>query len=176
MVGLSTATADDLPDDAGVAVRALFVAHHSRLVGYARLLVDDQSSAEDLVQEAFVSLHRRWPLRDKGAAVGYLRTAVAHGAADRVRRLRVARRADEPQHLPEVPSAEVQVLADEDHRAVLEGLSDLPLRQRQVLVLRYYLDLSEAQIADLLQISKGSVKAHASRALATLGARLEAAR
>lgn len=167
---------DELPDDADAAVRALFVAHHARLVGYARLLVDDVGAAEDLVQDAFVSLHRRWPLRDRGAALGYLRTAVANGAASSVRHLRVVRRVERPEHVRDAASAETEVLVREEHRELVAGLSALPVRQRQVLVLRYYLDLSEAQIAETLSISRGSVKAHASRALAALGARLEAAR
>lgn len=169
------ASTAELPDDPDAAVRALFVTHHRRLVGYARLLTDDQQTAEDLVQDAFVSLHRRWRgLRDKGAAVPYLRTAIANGAASNVRRLQVARRRDDAQHLPDAPSAEQQALARVEHSALRKGLAALPLRQRQVVVLRYYLDLPEAQIAEALQISKGSVKAHASRAMTALSLCMEA--
>ena len=71
-------------------------------------------------------------------------------------------------------SAESVAIDRADHRAVLDHLRELPWRQRQVLVLRYYLDLSEAQIADALGISAGAVKSHASRGVATLGRRLEA--
>ena len=76
------------------AVSALFVAHHRRLVGLAALLVDDRATAEDVVQEAFVNLHRRWRhLRDPGAAVAYLNKAVVNGGRDRLRQLRQGRRA-----------------------------------------------------------------------------------
>ena len=68
------------------AVSALFLAHHRRLVGLASLLVDDRESAEEVVQEAFVSLHRRWGhLRDPNAAVSYLNKAVVNGGRDRLR-------------------------------------------------------------------------------------------
>ena len=165
-----------LPRDADEAVRARFYAHHARLVGYARLLVDDLGTAEDVVQDAFVSLHRHFgSLRDPGAALPYLRAAVANGARSQIRRLRVARTRGSA-FVADVPSAESTAVLHEDHREVLAGLAALPLRQRQVLVLRYYLDLTEAEIASTLEISRGSVKAHASRALAALTTRLEAAR
>ena len=171
---LTTVTA--LPRDADDAIRALFYAHHARLVGYARLLVDDLGTAEDVVQEAFVSLHRHWgSLRDRNAALPYLRAAVANGARSQIRRLQVARTRSAA-FVADAPSAESTAVVHEDHREVLAGLAALPLRQRQVLVLRYYLDLTEAEIASTLDISRGSVKAHASRALAALTSRLEAAR
>lgn len=157
------------------AVAALFSAHHSRLVGLARLLVDDLQTAEDVVQDAFTSLYRRWPwLRDRNSALAYLQASVANGARSNLRRRRTARsvQLDQPDLMP---SAEATVVQGEDRRSLIAGLARLPLRQRQVLVLRYYLDQSEAEIAETLSISRGSVKKHASRALEALTLRLEAA-
>lgn len=157
------------------AVTSLFRAHHRRLVGLARLLVADPGSAEDVVQDAFAALYRRWRwLRDKEAAVGYLDQAVVNAARSQIRR-RLVRRATRLVPQAEVgPSAEtVAVRADEDRR-VVQALSGLPTRQREVLVLRFYLDRTEAEIAETLGISRGSVKQHASRGLAALAQHVEA--
>ena len=160
------------PGDREAALTALFLAHQRRLVGLARLLVDDQQTAEDVVQDAFVQLHRRWTwLRDKESAVSYLQVAVINGARSTLRR-RVVRRREEPSAPADAPSAEAAALGDEELRELRAFIAGLPTRQRQVLVLRYYLDLSEAEIAHRLEISKGSVKQHASRALASLSAQL----
>lgn len=167
---------NELPGDRDEAVSALFAVHHVRLVGLARLLVDDLATAEDVVQDAFTSLYRRWPwIRDHGAALDYLQASVANGARSNLRRRRTARAvaADRPVF---APSAETTAVALDDQRRLLAALATLPARQRQVLVLRYYLDQNEAQIAETLSISKGSVKQHASRALTALTARLETAR
>ena len=165
-----------LPRDRDEAITALFVTHHARLVGLARLLVDDLPTAEDVVQDAFTSLYRRWPwIRDRGAALSYLQASVANGARSSLRRRRTVRRTalDKP---PDMPSAEAAAVVHDDHRRLISALTQLPARQRQVLVLRYYLDQSEAEIAATLSISRGSVKQHASRGLAALSGRLEAAR
>lgn len=164
-----------LPLDRDEAITALFIAYHARLVGLARLLVDDLPSAEDIAQDAFVALYGRWSwMRDHGAALGYLQTAVVNGARSRLRRRRTVRN-HPPDPQREVPSAETSVMADEERRMVIDGLVNLPTRQRQVLVLRYYLDQTEAEIAHTLAISTGSVKQHASRGIAALGQRLELA-
>jgi RNA polymerase sigma-70 factor (sigma-E family) len=169
-------TAGELPRDRDAAVTALFVAYQPRLVGLARLLVDDQATAEDVVQDAFTSLYRRWPwMRSHDNAYAYLRTSVANGARSSLRRRRTAREARLEPPAPG-PSAETNVVRTEEHSILLSGLHALPRRQRQVLVLRYYLDLSEAEIAETLAISRGSVKQHASRALSALTSRLEAQR
>lgn len=174
--GLMQIATEALPHDRDGAVSALFVGHHARLVGLARLLVDDLPTAEDVVQDAFTSLYRRWPwLRDKPAALSYLEAAVANGAKSSLRRRRTVREARLER--PGVsPSAESTVVASADHQVLRLALTRLPLRQRQVIVLRYYLGWSEAEIADRLTISRGSVKQHASRAMSTLSSQLEAAR
>ena len=162
-----------LPRDADGAVTALFRAHYASLVRLAVLLVDDDGSAEDLVQDAFARLHRRWGrLRDEDAAYGYLRTCVVNGSRSRLRRLRTARRYVAP-HSPDDPSPEGHAILREEHAAVRAALRELPARQREVLVLRYWSDLSEAEIAGTLGISRGAVKSHASRGLAALTRSLE---
>jgi len=154
----------------------LFAAHHARLVGFARLLVDDLATAEDVVQDAFTSLYRRWSwLRDHDAALPYLQASVANGARSNLRRRRTVRETPiEP--APAMPSAETSAIAHDDHRRLIAALATLSLRQRQVIVLRYFLDQSEGEIADALSISRGAVKQHASRGLATLSGAIEAAR
>jgi RNA polymerase sigma-70 factor (sigma-E family) len=157
------------------AVVSLFASHHARLVGLARLLVDDLPTAEDVVQEAFTALYQRWSrLRDPQAAGSYLQSAVLNGARSSLRRRRTVLNLVREKPVP-LPSAEQIAVSHETRREILQSLHQLPGRQREVLVLRYYLDLSEAEIAATLSISRGSVKKHASRALTALSARLEAA-
>jgi RNA polymerase sigma-70 factor (sigma-E family) len=152
-------------------ISGLFVAHHRRLVGLASLLVDDRQTAEDVVQEAFAGLYRRRrQLRDPNAAVGYLNRAVVNGSRDLRRRgrrastavLRLVPRSEQ------VESAEHEAVEHQEADRLWAAVTGLPMRQRQVLVLRYYLDQSEAEIADTLEISRGSVKTHASRGVAAI--------
>ena len=153
------------------AVAELFLGHHRRLVGLASLLVDDRQTAEDVVQDAFAGLHRHWSrLRDPEAAVGYLNRAVVNGSRDTLRRRRRAGTAM-LQLVPrsgELSSAEHDVVAHQDADRLWAAVTALPTRQRQVLVLRYYLDQSESEIAETLNVSRGSVKRHASRGIAAL--------
>jgi RNA polymerase sigma-70 factor (sigma-E family) len=163
-----------LPAGRDAALTALFTAYHRQLVGFARLLVDDHATAEDVVQDAFLALYRRWfGIRDTQASYEYLRTAVLNGSRSQLRRRRVRATARQNMAAPDVASAETSALNHAQHDAVVGHLAELPTRQRQVLVLRYYLDQSEAEIARTLSISPGSVKQHASRGLAALTARLE---
>jgi RNA polymerase sigma-70 factor (sigma-E family) len=143
----------------------LYRDHKMRMVRLAVLLVDDPSTAEDVVQEAFTGLHRHWSsLRDEAAAVGYLRTAVVNGSRSVLRRRRTARDYVPP-HQVNARSAESLAMLSAEHQAVVDALGTLPRRQREVLVLRYYGGLSEAEIADATGISRGTVKSTASRAL-----------
>ena len=156
------------------AVTELFHLHYRRLVGLAVLLVDDRETAEDVVQDAFEALYRHWlRLRDPQAAVTYLTRSVVNGSRSRLRR----RRTEHAYMLPEaevLPSAESSGIRDGEHQELAAAVRALPRRQREVVVLRYFLDLSEAQIADWLGVSRGSVKRHASRAMAALQERMEA--
>jgi RNA polymerase sigma-70 factor (sigma-E family) len=136
-----------------------------RFVRLAILLVDDPATAEDVVQEAFTGLHRHWTgLRDENAALGYLRTAVVNGSRSVLRRRRTAREYTPP-HTADARSAESLAMLSAEHQAVVSALGQLPRRQREVLVLRYYGGLSEAEIADATGISRGTVKSTASRGL-----------
>lgn len=143
----------------------LYRDHRMRMVRLAVLLVDDPGTAEDVVQEAFTGLHRHWAgLRDEAAAVAYLRTAVVNGSRSVLRRRRTARDYVPP-HQVNARSAESLAMLSAEHQAVVDALGALPPRQREVLVLRYYGGMSEAEIADATGISRGTVKSTASRAL-----------
>ena len=147
----------------------LYRDHRMRLVRLAVLLVDDPNTAEDVVQEAFTGLHRNWAgLRDEEAAIGYLRTAVVNGSRSVLRRRRTARDYVPP-HQVNARSAESLAMLTAEHQAVVDALATLPPRQREVLVLRYYGGLSEAEIAEATGISRGTVKSTASRALDAVG-------
>lgn len=152
-----------------VDVEALYQANWTTMLRLAVLLVDDVQTAEDVVQEAFVSLYRNGSrLRDPNAAMAYVRSAVVNRSRSTLRRRIVARRhlrVAEPEAVG--PSSDAVLLAEE-HREVITCLERLPRRQREVLVLRYWSDLSELQIAELLGISTGSVKSSASRGIARL--------
>lgn len=157
------------PSAGAVDLHVLYTAHWHYLVRLAALLVDDLAGAEDVVQDAFVALHKRSEsLRDPDAALAYLRTSVLNLSRSVLRRRQVARK-----HLrvaePEAGAgADHDVLLREDHRAALEAVRQLPRRQREVLVLRYWSGLSEREIAQTLGISAGSVKSTASRGLAAV--------
>lgn len=164
------------PLDADAAVTALYLAHYRSLVRLAVLLVDDVGTAEEVVQDAYVRMHGSWRrIRDPQAAVGYLRTTVLNLARSRLRHRQVARR-HAPLPEPDAPSAEHGALQRLENDRVVAALRTLPGRQRECLVLRYYGDLSEAQIAEAMGISTGAVKSHASRGMSALRAALEQAR
>lgn len=160
-------------DSTGVV--ELYHTHRLTMVRLAVLLVDDLPTAEDVVQEAFAKLYAGWErLRAPDAAVAYLRTAVVNGARSVLRRRRTARLFVWRTAVPE-PGADAAVLRAEEHDGVLAALRRLPRRQREVLVLRYWYDLSESDIAQTLGISPGTVKSTASRGLARLATSLGAA-
>jgi RNA polymerase sigma-70 factor (sigma-E family) len=155
------------------SITDLYTNHRLSLVRLAVLLVDDQSTAEDVVQDAFAGLYQRWDrLKDVDKALGYLRTAVVNNARSVLRRRQTARKYVIP-HQPDAGSAESEVMVAAEHREVLEALRRLAPRQREVLVLRYWSDMSEAEIAATLGISRGSVKSTASRAMDALERLLE---
>jgi RNA polymerase sigma-70 factor (sigma-E family) len=159
--------------DADEALVALYTAHYYSLVRLAALLLRDTAAAEDVVQDAFVAMHSSWHrLRDPEAALAYLRQAVVNRSRSRLRHLKVVDR-KAPAPMPDAPSAEYSALHEVERSGVMAALRDLPRRQREVLVLRYYSDLTESQIADALQISNGAVKSHASRGIAALRESLE---
>ena len=158
-----------------VTIANLYAAHRLRLVRLAVMLVDDQETAEDVVQNVFARLHRGWRLRDPDRALAYLQRAVVNASRSVLRRRRTAR-LHVPRHEPPAGGPESSAILAEEHREVLAALQQLATRQREVLVLRYWSNLSEAQIAETLGISTGTVKSTASRALDALERILEVQR
>jgi RNA polymerase sigma-70 factor (sigma-E family) len=176
--GFALSGEDRVPIAPSVDIAHLYTTQRLPLVRLATLLVDDVPSAEDVVQDAFMALHKRQhALRSPDAAVGYLRTSVINGCRSALRRRRVRRRHPDAElpfgGLPGMsgsagPAADDRLLAAEEHERVLAAVRTLPRRQREVLVLRYWSDLSEADIAATLGIAIGTVKSNASRGLARL--------
>lgn len=155
----------------------LYQVHGLNLVRLAVVMLGDQPTAEEVVQDAFLGLYRRWrALDDQDRALAYVRASVVNGCRmayrQRMRRERVAVGAAGgfwQQERDIAESAEAIALIGEEHREVMVALLRLPARQREALVLRYYMDLPEAQIAAVMQVSPGTVKSATSRGLAALG-------
>ena len=153
----------------------LYQAHALGMIRLAHIMLGDQQSAEDVVQEAFCGLYRRWSgLSDPANAVHYVRSSVLNGCRSVLRRRTSsqASRALTGQQ-PTVISAESAVLTGEERRAIMAAVRRLPSRQREALVLRFYLDLSAEDAATTMGISPSSVRSAAHRALASLGRMLQ---
>jgi len=162
---------------AGEVIDSLYRAHALGLIRLALMLVGDQTTAEDVVQDSFLGLFRGWSrLRDPEQALGYLRTSVVNGCRSVQRSRRTGWLRGEPHegHQPPVWSAEAAAMAGQDQREVLSAVARLPRRQREVLALRYYAGLGDSEIASVLRVSRGTVSSTASRALAALARQLRA--
>jgi RNA polymerase sigma-70 factor (sigma-E family) len=161
--------------DAERAVIALYKMHYRSLVRLAVLLVADIATAEEIVQDAFIAVHAAWRrLADSDRALSYLRQSVVNRSRS-VRRHRMAAGKIAPKPAPDMPGAEQEVITWLERSSLVSALRALPPRQREALVLRYYAGLSEAQVAAALGISKGALKSHAARAVASLRAALDRA-
>jgi RNA polymerase sigma-70 factor (sigma-E family) len=159
--------------DADAAVDELYAAHYRQLVRLSALLVRDVETAEEVVQDSFVAMHGRWhTLREPDKGLAYLRQTVVNRSRSVLRRRGVQAR-HTPAAVTHHHGADEDALRAERRRQVLGALRGLPTRQREVLALRYYLDLSEAEIAHTLGISRGAVKSHASRGATALRELLE---
>lgn len=157
-------------------VASLFRDEASRLVSLARFFTDDQTAAEDLVQEAFIRLARSGHrIQEPGSAAAYLRSIVINLARDHNRRGLVSLRHRPPASSAE-PSAESQAARRESRNEVVQALRGLPTRQRECLALRYYLEMSVEDIAQALGVSANSVKTHLKRGLKSLASMLEGTR
>jgi RNA polymerase sigma-70 factor (sigma-E family) len=158
---------------ADLAVIELYSMHYTALVRLAAMLVRDTPTAEEVVQDSFVAMHDGWErLRDTEKALAYMRQAVVNRSRSVLRhRMVVEKNQQKPP--PDMPSAEHGALALVERSAVIAALRDLPERQREAIVLRYYADLSEAEIAAAMKISRGAVKSHTSRGMAALRLALE---
>jgi RNA polymerase sigma-70 factor (sigma-E family) len=152
-------------DDVAASVSELFRARYLEMVRLADLLGADDP--EDIAQEAFARLIRKHgSLRDPGSALAYVRASVCNLTRNRHRHLRVVRLRT-PAGRDEDSSEQAAILR-EDHREVLSALAGLPPRRREAIVLRYWMDLSEREIAQAMGVSPGTVKSNVSRGLAAL--------
>jgi RNA polymerase sigma-70 factor (sigma-E family) len=159
--------------DADRVVTEIYHGEYKSLVRLAVLLVHDVPTAEEVVQDAFEAMHTAWRrLRDSDKALSYLRQAVVNKSRSVLRHRTVVDK-NAPKPAPDEPSAEQGALALIERSAVVAALRTLPDRQREAIVLRYYADLSEADIAATMGISKGAVKSHTARAMAALKSILE---
>ena len=159
--------------DADRAVTAIYSEHYRSLVRLAAFLVRDNATAEEVVQDSFVAMHGAWRrLRDTDKALSYLRQSVVNRSRS-VLRHRVVVDKNTPKPPPDMPSAEHGAIIQLERSAVVTALRALPERQREALVLRYYGDMSEAQIASVMGISRGAVKSHTARAMSALRTVLE---
>jgi RNA polymerase sigma-70 factor (sigma-E family) len=177
----SRATTDQKAADGGAAcwaadraVTTIYREHYRSLVRLATLLVADIGTAEDVVQDSFVAMHHAWRrIRNADKGLTYLRRSVVNRSRSVLRHRGVAERAL-PRLVPDVPSAEHSVFALLERSQVVAALGLLPPRQREVLVLKFYADLREWEIAAALGISLGAVKSHSFRAMSALRAALTA--
>ena len=170
-VDLTMLATEEAPIDADTGIEQLYAAHYAGLVRLGVLLMRDQALAEDVVQDSFVAMHQHWHTVDPVRAPAYLRRTVVNRSRSALRHRGVTER-HRPDPVPHGAPADHGVLQAERRTAVLDALAALPTRQREVIVLRHYLDMSEADIAATLGISRGAVKSHASRAAAALRTRL----
>ncbi|MBP0455509.1 SigE family RNA polymerase sigma factor [Kitasatospora sp. RG8] len=165
--GTSAGTSEDL-------LTETYQAHYRSLLRLAALLLDDLSTCEDVVQEAFIRVHAaRRRVREPEKTLAYLRQTVVNLSRSTLRRRILGLRLL-PKPMPDMASAEegaYDALERDQLKAALRGLQR---RQREVLVLRYFVDMTEAQVAETLGISLGSVKAYGSRGLAALRVQMEA--
>ncbi len=170
-------SSDKIPRDYADELAGCFAMYAPGLFGYAcvlaALLVRDTPTAEEVVQDSFLALCAGWDrLGDAENALAYLRQAVVNRSRSVLRHRTVAGQ-NLQQAPPDMPPAEHEALAFLDQPAVAAVLRELPERQREAIVLRYYADLSEAEIAATMRISRGAVKSHTARGMAALRAALE---
>nr|WP_269329140.1 sigma-70 family RNA polymerase sigma factor [Kineosporia babensis] len=151
-------------------MRVLFDQHHTPMLRVAAVLVRDHQVAQDVVQDAFMAVYTNWPkIRNQDGAVGYLHRSVVNASRSYLRRRPVAERlARLRQH--EQASAEETALKADLPPPLFAAMVALPRREREAVVLRYYLDLPEREAAEAMGLKPGSVKGYASRGLAKLRA------
>jgi len=171
----SVASAADLQGDneecdASAAVSALFAVNALGLAKLAYVMIGDRDTADDIVQDAFSGLYRRWEhLSDPRKALSYLRSAVLNSCRSTLRRRRPEVSGElAPLHV-EHESAESVVVSEEERKVVMAALRQLPHRQREVLVLRFYLDMTEREIAAQMGVGQSTVRSSAHRGLVALG-------
>ncbi|WP_323095623.1 RNA polymerase sigma factor [Intrasporangium sp. YIM S08009] len=163
--------------DRDAAIHGLFRDEVPGLVRLGYCLVGDRDLAEDAVQEAFIGLYRNWNhVRDQASVRSYLRAAVINQCRTAQRRLIRARALRERLTVRAVGTPDGDAVASDEALRVFALVKRLPQRQREVVVCRYYLDLTEAQTAALLELEVGTVKRHGHRAIGRLQREMEAGR
>jgi RNA polymerase sigma-70 factor (sigma-E family) len=159
--------------DADQAITAMYGTEYRSLVRMSAMLLGDVGSAEEVVQDSFIATRAAWHgLRDIDKGVHYLRRSVLNRSRSVLRHRAVVDK-HMPAGEPDMPSAEHAAIARLQRSAVITALRSLPVRQREALVLRFYLDLSEEQVAAAMKISQGAVKSHTARGKAALRSLLE---
>ncbi|MGW0928424.1 SigE family RNA polymerase sigma factor [Streptomyces sp. NPDC002644] len=147
---------------------ATYREHYRSLLRLAALLLDDTASCEDVVQEAFIRVHSaRRRVRDPEKTLAYLRQTVVNLSRSALRR-RILGLKLLSKPMPDMASAEEGAYDQLERDSLIKAMKGLQRRQREVLVLRYFSDMTEAQVAETLGISVGSVKAYGSRGIAAL--------
>ena len=160
--------------DADRAVTELYSTHYRSLVRLAALLIRDVATAEEVVQDSFVAMHSGWRRPcDSDKALSYLRRSVVNRSRS-VLRHRVVADGNAPEPPADMLNAEHGAIVLLERSAVVAAIRALPPRQREALVLRYYGEMSEAQTASVMGISRGSVKTHTASAMSALRSILEA--
>jgi RNA polymerase sigma-70 factor (sigma-E family) len=179
----ASAGACAMPVDRDLLLGDVYRCHYGRLVGLARLLLDDRAQAEEVVQEAFARTYAGWHrVRDQSDPLPYVRKAVVNISRGSLRKRRVASQhlaevvRDEPSVVHHEPSAEAMAITATNRRVVAAAVRQLPKRQRQCVALRYLLDCTTSETASTLGISEGAVKTHLHRALVALTRSLETIR
>ncbi|WP_079070397.1 SigE family RNA polymerase sigma factor [Streptomyces sp. IMTB 1903] len=168
-------TAEVVPGTTVDHLTATYQAHYRSLLGLAALLLDDTASCEDVVQEAFIRVHSaRNRVRDREKTLAYLRQTVVNLSRSALRR-RILGLKLLSKPMPDMASAEEGAYDQLERDDLIKAMRGLQRRQREVLVLRYFADMTEAQVAETLGISLGSVKAYGSRGIAALRVAMEAA-
>jgi RNA polymerase sigma-70 factor (sigma-E family) len=158
--------------DADHGVTALYLAHYRPLVRLAALLVQDLATAEEIVQDAFVAVHGAWHrLPDADHALPYLRRSVIDRSRSVLRHRAVADKLA-PAAAPATPDAGREASIEVERSAFVSALWTLPARQREVVVLRYFADLPEPQVASATGISEAAVRSHTAAAMSSLHAEL----
>jgi RNA polymerase sigma-70 factor (sigma-E family) len=159
-------------DSPEAGVDSLYRAQATRLIRLAYIMLGDRPAAEDVIQDAFCGLYRHWDqLASQAGALSYVRSSVLNGCRTVLRRRALVRRATTYQ--PPAGSAETAALVNEERREVMRAVRQLPRRQREALVLRFYLDLPEQEIARIMGVRPGTVRSATHRALKALGQLLE---